>query len=76
MENEDENSFELLESNLLEMMQTAVANAYRDALSSEGSVLVSENGVINEVFPDGTLKFVKKISPPIKVEKEKIIKIK
>ncbi len=76
MEIEGENAFELLERNILKMMQTAVTKAYRDALSSGSSVLISENGVINEVFPDGTIKFVKKSSPPIKLEKCKIIKIK
>ncbi len=75
MKNERENALKLLESNTLEMMQTAVAKAYLDALSSGNSVLVSKNGVINEVFPDGTVKLVKRISPPIRVAKGKIIKI-
>lgn len=76
MKNECENALELLDGNILKMMQTAIANAHRNALSSGSRVLVSENGVINEIFPDGTIKFVKKISPPIKAEKGKIIKIK
>lgn len=50
------------------MAQAAVKQAYWQALSSGSSVLVSENGVINEVFPDGTVKFVKKISPLTEAE--------
>ena len=76
IENISENKFELLDKTVLEMMQAAVKNAYRDALSSGGSVLISENAEIIEVFPDGSRKFVQKIEPRIKIKKGTIIKIK
>lgn len=76
MENISENEFELLDKTILEMMQTAVKKAYRDAISSGSSVLISENDEIVEVFPDGTRKFVRKIEPRIKIKKGNIIKIK
>lgn len=76
MENICENEFELLDKTVLEMMQTAVKKAYRDALSSGSSILIFENDEIVEVFPDGTRKFVRKIEPRIKIKKRVIIKIK
>ena len=63
MENDGERVIDYLEQFIPEMAQAAVRIAYWQALSSGSTVLVSENGVINEVFPDGTVKFVKNISP-------------
>ena len=76
MKNDDEKQIERLEQYILEMAKAAVKQAYWQALASGSSVLVSKNGVINEVFPDGTVRFVKKISLPVKTEKGKIIRIK
>lgn len=63
MENDDEKMIDYLEKHIPEMAQAAVKQAYWQALASGSSVLVGENGVINEVFPDGTVKFVKNIAP-------------
>ncbi len=63
MENDDEKVIDYLEKYIPEMAQAAVKQAYWHALASGSSVLVGENGVINEVFPDGTVKFVKNILP-------------
>lgn len=68
MERESERMIDYLEKHIPEMAQAAVKQAYWQALSSGSSVLVSENGVINEVFPDGTVKFVKNISPYTEAE--------
>ncbi len=76
MENNNERTIEYLEKHIPEMAQAAVKQAYWQALSSGSSVLVAENGAINEVFPDGTIKFVKNIPPSIEMEKGKIIEIK
>ncbi len=62
MENDNERMIDYLEKHIPEMAQAAVRQAYWQALASGSSVLVAENGVINEIFPDGTVKFVKKIS--------------
>lgn len=63
MESDNEKVINYLEQHIPEMAQAAVRQAYWQALASGSSVLVGENGVINEVFPDGTIKFVKNISP-------------
>lgn len=72
MENDNEKVIDYLEQYIPEMAQAAVKQAYWQALASGSSVLVGENGVINEVFPDGTVKFVKNIAPVNEVETKKI----
>lgn len=62
MKNDNEKMIDYLEQHIPEMAQAAVKQAYWQALASGSSVLVGENGVINEVFPDGTVKFVKNIA--------------
>lgn len=62
MENDNEKIIDYLEKYIPEMAQATVKQAYWQALASGSSVLVGENGVINEVFPDGTVEFVKNIS--------------
>jgi len=76
MENEQEKAIEYLEKHIPEMAEAAVRAAYWQALALGSSVLVSENGVINEVFPDGTIKFLKNIPPRIEMEKGKVIEIR
>lgn len=76
MENDNEKAIEYLEQHIPEMAQAAVKQAYWQALASGSSVLVAENGEINEIFPDGTVKFVKKIEPSVEMEKGRIIEIK
>ena len=53
-----------LEEHIPELAQSAVTQAYWQALASGSSVLQSENGVIFEVFPDGTRKLIKITTPP------------
>jgi len=50
--------------------------AFKRALASGQSVLQSDQGVIYEVFPDGTRKRVKKIEPPTPIEPGKKILIR
>lgn len=76
MENEQEKAIEYLEKHIPEMAEAAVKQAYWQALASGSSVLVSENGAINEVFPDGTVKFIKKIKPRFAAEKGRVIEIR
>lgn len=76
MEYDNEKAIEYLEKHIPEMAEAAVRQAYWQALASGSSVLVSENGKINEVFPNGTIKFVKTVSPRIEMEKGKIIEIR
>jgi hypothetical protein len=53
-----------LEEHIPELAQSAVTQAYWQALASGSSVLQSENGAIYEVFPDGTRKLIKTTTPP------------
>ena len=53
-----------LENHIPELAQSAVTQAYWQALAAGSSVLQSENGAIYEVFPDGTRRLVKTTPPP------------
>ena len=53
-----------LESQFPAVSGSAFAAAREQTLASGQSVLQSEQGMIYEVFPDGTRNLVKKISPP------------
>ncbi len=64
-----------LESHIPEMVDGATRQAYWQTLASGDSVLVTDNGHIVEVFPDGTRKIVKKIEPLIAIEIGKKIEI-
>lgn len=66
---EQKDDIEFLEEHIPELAEAAVTQAYWQTLASGSSVLESDNGVIYEVFPDGTRKAVKTIEPPIPVVK-------
>ena len=59
-----EKAMQFLEEHIPELAQSAVTQAYWQALASGSSVLQSENGAIFEVFPDGTRKLIKTTTPP------------
>lgn len=63
--NEEEISY--LEQHIPELASIAFKQAYWAALASGSSVLISENGKLIEIFPDGRQEFIKNLSPPIKV---------
>ena len=65
-----------LEQQFPQQFAAAVTRAYWDALAAGYSVLVSENGVLKENFPDGSSKVIGPDEPFIKVEKGQVIKIK
>ena len=60
----DEQRIEQLELAFPAASGAAFANAYDRAMQAGLSVMVSEDGAIYEVFPDGTRKLVKTIDPP------------
>lgn len=66
-----EKVIDYLEEQIPQLAAAATKIAYWQALASGSSVLISENGEIVEVFPDGTRKFVKKVEPYLKAEKRK-----
>jgi hypothetical protein len=71
-----EQSMTFLEEHIPELAQSAVTQAYWQALASGNSVLQSENGTIYELFPDGTQKIVKAITPPtaVRVGEKRVLK--
>lgn len=64
------------EEQIPELAKSATKSAFKRAIAAGNSVLVSENGEIRRVLPDGTYQVVKKNAPFVKVEKGKIIRIK
>ncbi len=62
-----EKTIQHLEEHIPELAESAVVQAYWQALASGNSVLESENGVIYEIFPDGSRKIIKTIEPPFPV---------
>ncbi len=72
----NEKEIEYLEKHIPEMAKAAVKQAYWQALGSGSSVLVSDNGTIKEVFPDGTTNITQENGRFTKIEKGRIIKIK
>lgn len=73
MENDNEKAIEYLEKHIPEMAQAAVKQAYWQALASGSSVLISEDGFIKEIFPDGTSRIVEKTEPFIEVQRGQTI---
>lgn len=58
-----EEAMSFLEEHIPELADVAFKQAYWAALAAGSSVLVSENGDLVEVFPDGKHKFIKHLSP-------------
>ena len=63
--NEEEISY--LEEHIPELAAVAFKQAYWAALASGSSVLVSENGDLVEILPNGKKKFIKHLPKPISV---------
>ena len=58
-----EKELDYLEEHIPELAEAAFKQAYWAALASGSSVLMSENGNLVEVFPDGTRKIIKPLPP-------------
>ncbi len=71
-----EKELDYLEHHIPEMAEAAVKQAYWQALASGNSVLISSDGYIIEVFPDGTTQKIQKSKPFVRVTTNKIIKLK
>jgi len=56
-----EKAIDYLEEHIPELAEVAFKQAYWAALASGNSVLISENGSLVEVFPDGRREFKKKL---------------
>ncbi len=64
------------EEQIPELAKSATKSAYRRVLASGNSVLVSKEGEIRRIHPDGSTEFVKEGVPAVKMQKGTIIKIK
>lgn len=52
-----------LEEHIPELADAAFKQAYWAALAAGSSVLISQNGSLVEIFPDGQQKFIKLLPP-------------
>ena len=59
----DEAAMCFLEEKIPELVDGAVKQAYYAALASGNSVLIAEDGHLVEIFPNGSKKIIKPISP-------------
>lgn len=62
-----EKELDYLEKHIPELAEVAFKQAYWAALASGSTVLLSENGNLVEVFPDGSRKVIKPLPPPTPV---------
>ncbi len=72
----NEKMLRYLEESIPELAEAAVTQAYWQALAAGHSVLTAENGMLIEVYPDGIRKIIKKLAPPIPIEKGLKLQIK
>ena len=63
----NEAALNYLEEHIPELAEAAFKQAYWAALASGSSVLMSENGNLVEVFPDGKRKIIKPLPQPTPV---------
>ena len=61
-----EDSLNYLEAHIPELADVAVRQAYWQALAAGSSVLEVREGALVEIFPDGTQKTIKAMSPQTK----------
>lgn len=71
----NEEAMSYLEDHIPELASMAFKQAYWAALASGNSVLISENGNLVEVFPNGKHKFIKRLAPSIAVVPGQKLKI-
>ncbi len=72
----NEEEIDYLEKHIPELAEVAFKQAYWSALASGSSVLMCENGDLVEVFPNGTRKFIKHLSPTTPVIRGQKLELK
>jgi hypothetical protein len=65
-----------LEAHIPELAELAFKQAYWAALATGSSVLVTENGRLVEVFPDGERKFIQELPPWTPVKRGQKLELK
>jgi hypothetical protein len=71
-----EESMRFLEEHIPELANSAIKQAYWQALATGNSVLQYEEGAIYEVFPDGTRQLIKTLAPLTSVQAGQQVLIK
>ena len=71
-----EEAMSFQEKHIPELAEGAFKQAFLSALASGNSVLISKNGNLVEVFPDGNEKIIKKLPRPTPVDLGLIVEIK
>lgn len=69
-------SDKVLEERIPKLARAATKHAYRRALDSGNKVMIAEKGKLKEISPDGTVRVIKEIEPPVKLRKGQIFEIK
>lgn len=64
---DDDRNIDYLEMQIPDLSAAAVDVAYWQALATGQTVLVSDEGGIFQVFPDGTRKLIKTMDRPVSV---------
>ena len=72
----NEQEFDYLEEHIPDLAEIAFKQAYWAALASGSTVLMSENGNLVEIFPDGKRKIIKPFPPSILVTPEKKLELR
>lgn len=65
-----------LENHIPLLAKLATTQAYRRALASGNKVLIAEAGLLKEVSPGGSVRIVRQIESPVRMQKGQIIEIK
>lgn len=60
---QQEQAIRYLEEHIPDLAEVAITQAYWQALASGSSVLERENDSLVEVFPDGSRKIIRSLSP-------------
>jgi hypothetical protein len=72
----NEKVIDYLEEHIPELAIAATQQAYWQALAFGNTVLVTENNMLIEKFPDGSQKIIRLLEPRMKVEQGKKIELK
>ncbi len=63
-----EKALQTLEASIPKMAQAAFSQAHLNALAVSGKVLQATNGQLVELSAEGSVRFIKTIAPPFKVQ--------
>ncbi|MFA6915067.1 MAG: hypothetical protein WC222_01605 [Parachlamydiales bacterium] len=62
-----EKAIQFQEEHIPELAQAAIVKAYWEALAVGSSVIECRDGVLIEIFPDGSHRVIRKLTPSFKI---------